>query len=149
MASDSFMCIGQLTLSPMSVAPVCRVGDPLQLTCTASVQAIRWSIFSVIDDQGTLSEITNSVLIDNGDDNQVKSSEVASVTFTYMRISAAGASPLVSTLSIDSVNIGPGLNETVVRCSGIANQTISASTTIQIIDIGEYYNSICHLLILL
>ena len=29
--------IGVLTLSPMMVVPVCHVGDPLQITCTASV----------------------------------------------------------------------------------------------------------------
>ena len=123
----------------MTVVPVCRVGEPLELTCTAalagSVPTIRWSIFRVINDQDTLSEITNSVLINNSDDNQRKSSEVASVTFTYARISAQGASPLVSTLSIDSVNIG--LNGTVVNCSDVSNPMISASTTIQVIDIGE------------
>ena len=118
----------------MSVAPECRVEDPLQLTCTAvlpgSIQTIRWSIFRVINDQGTLSEITNSVLIDNSDVHQRKSKEVASVTFTYARISAQGASPLVSTLMIDSVSVG--LNGTVVRCSDVANPMISASTTIYI-----------------
>ena len=123
-----------VTLSPMSVAPVCHVGDPLQIICTAvlagSVQTIRWHIFSVINDQGTLSEITNSVLIDNRDAHQRKSSEVASITFTYDRISAQFASPLVSTLSIDSVSIG--LNGTVVRCSDVANPMTSASTTIYI-----------------
>jgi hypothetical protein len=37
----------------MNVAPVCRVGDPLQLTCTASdsIEFIRWSIV-VINEQG-------------------------------------------------------------------------------------------------
>ena len=113
---------------------MCSVGDPLELKCTAvlagSVQTIRWSIFRVINDQGTLSEITNSVLIDNNDAHQRKTKEVASVTFTYARISAQRASPLVSTLSIDSVSIG--LNGTVVRCSDVANPMISASTTIYI-----------------
>ena len=131
--------IGQLTLSPMSVAPVCHVGDPLQLTCTAalagSVQTIRWSIFQIINDQGTLSEITNSVLIDNNDVHQSKTKEVASVIFTYSRISAQGASPLVSMLSIDSVSIG--LNRAVVNCSDVANPMTSASTTIQIIDTSQ------------
>ena len=38
--------IGQLTLFPTSVASVCRVGDPLQLTCTAHVESgIKWDIF--------------------------------------------------------------------------------------------------------
>ena len=132
-------CTGQLTLTPMSVAPVCHVGDSLEVTCTAalagSVQIIRWSIFRVINDQGTLSEITNSVLIDNSDFNQRKSKEVASTTFTYARISAQEASPLVSTLSIDSVSIG--LNGTVVRCSDVADPMTSASTTVVIKDTNK------------
>ena len=117
--------IGMVTLSPVMVAPVCHVGDPLQITCTAvlagSVQTIRWSIFRIINEQGTLSEITNSVLIDNSDAHQEKTKDVASVTFTYARISAQGASPLVSTLSIESVNIG--LNGTIVSCSDVSNST--------------------------
>ncbi len=130
----------------MIVAPVCHVGDPLQLTCTAalagSVQTIRWSIFRVINEQGTLSEITNSVLIDNSDANQIKSNEVASVTFTYARISAQGASPLISTLSIDSVR--SELNGTVVNCSDIANPMTFASTTIQIVDFNQISELISH-----
>jgi hypothetical protein len=90
-----------VTLSPMTVAPVCHVGDPLQLTCTAalagSVQAIRWSIFRITCTNEQLSEITGSVLIDSRDTNQRKNREVASATFTYARISAQGASPLIST----------------------------------------------------
>ena len=119
----------------MVVAPVCHIGDPLEVTCTASVESIRWSIFRVINDQGTLSQITNSVLIDSMDDNQQKSSEVGSVTLTYARISAPGTSPLVSTLSIDSVSIS--LNGTVVNCSDVSNSMTSALTTIQIIDTSQ------------
>ena len=50
-------CAGMLTLSPMMVAPVCRVGDPLQITCTASVDFIRWSIL-VVNEHGMNEEIT-------------------------------------------------------------------------------------------
>ena len=57
----SDLCAGTdvVTLSPVTVAPVCRVGDPLQLTCTASVQFIRWNIM-VVNDQGIEEEITVS-----------------------------------------------------------------------------------------
>ena len=48
-----------LTLSPMMVAPVCRVGDPLQITCTALVEFIRWS-FVVVNEHGIEEEITVS-----------------------------------------------------------------------------------------
>ena len=119
-----------VTLVPEMEAPVCRVGDPLQLTCTAPAQSIRWSIFRVTNEQGTLAEVTNSVIIDSSDANQMKQREVNSSTFTFMR-TFPEASPLISTFSIDSVNIG--LNGTVVRCSDIANPMTSASTTIYII----------------
>ena len=53
-----------------------------------------------------------------------------------MRTSEQGAiSPMISTLSIDSVSIG--LNGTVVRCADLTDSMISASTTIQIIDTGQ------------
>ena len=123
-----------LTLSPMTVAPVCRVGDLLQINCTAPIQSIRWRIFQV-NDQGTLAAVINSVLIDGSDDNQRKEEEVASTSLNFLRISDPGASPLISTLFIDSVSIG--LNGTVVRCWDVANPMMSASTTIQIIDISE------------
>ena len=118
----------------MTVAPVCHVGDPLQMTCTAPAQSLRWSIFQV-NEQGLLTEVTGSVLIDSHDANQRKQNEVDSTTFTFIRISAPGASP---TSSIDSVSIG--LNGIVVRCSDAANPMTSASTTIQLFDtttIGE------------
>ena len=143
--SDSIMQFnmytGQLTLSPMSVAPVCRDGDSVELTCTASVtvQFIRWSVLQV-NDQGTLEEVTTSVQINSLDDNQVTERVVNSSIFAFTRSSAQRALPLISILSIDSVNMG--LNGTVVNCSNISNPMISASTTIQIIDIGEYYNNI-------
>ena len=102
-----------VTLSSMMVAPVCHVGDPLQITCTAPAQSIRWSIFHITNEQSTLAEITNSVLIDGSDANQMKQREVNSTTFTFTRSSSSGASPLISTLSIGSVSIG--LNGTVVH----------------------------------
>ena len=95
-----------VTLSPVMEASVCHAGDPLQITCTALAQSIRWSIFCVIDEQGTLAEDFNSMSIDSRDANQMKQSIVNSTTFTFTRSSASGASPLISILSIDSVSIG-------------------------------------------
>ena len=120
-----------MTLSPMTVAPVCHVGDPVQLACMSPVRSLRWSILQV-NDQGTLVEVTNSVLIDASDDNQRKQRVVNSTAFTFTRNSSQGASPLISILSIDSVSIG--LNGTVVRCSDAANPMISASINISIIS---------------
>ena len=124
------MFTGLLKLSPMIVAPVCRIGDPLQLTCTASVQFIRWSILQV-NEPSTLVEATTSVQINALDYNQIAQRVVNSSTFTFMRVSPQRERPLISRLSIDSVSIG--LNGTMVRCANGSNQSISASTTINII----------------
>ena len=120
----------------MMVAPVCHVGDPLRLTCTATyfIQFLQWSIM-VVDDQGRLEEVT---AFSNSRDNtqQLTRITVNSTTFTFIRISAQGATPLISTLSIDSVNIG--LNGTVVHCVDAAvNSSTLASTTLQIIDASK------------
>ena len=126
-----------LTLSPMMVAPVCRVGDPLQITCTASVEFIRWSMMRV-NEQGTLEKITNDVVIDSRDDNQDREN-IPLVNYaallTFMRNSDQGATPLISTLSIDSVSIG--LNETVVSCWDVVNPMVSASTNIKIMGVNQ------------
>ena len=58
-----------VTLPPMTVAPVRRVGDPLQLTCTATVEFISWSVFR-ISEQGTLEKEINNVPINSRDPNQ-------------------------------------------------------------------------------
>ena len=118
---------GMVTLSPMSKISVCDVGDPLQLTCTASVEFIRWNI-TVVNDQGISEEITAN--INSGDTSQQMSQRIVnSTTFTFIRSSAQNQ-PLVSTLSIDSVSTG--LNETVVHCLEIGGSMASASATIQI-----------------
>ena len=119
----------------MTVAPVCRVGDSLQLTCTApgiplSEQFLRWSI-RLTNEQDTFEDITiNSRVLSQ----QLSRRVVNSTTFTFMRRSDVDTLSLISVLSIDSVSIG--LNGTVVRCFVPANQTISASTTIQIVNLS-------------
>ena len=118
----------------MTVAPVCHIGEPLQLTCTAALQNIKWNVLQA-NEQGVLQEVTTVVKLTSHDDNQMSQRDINSVTFTFMRTSDQGASPLVSTLSIDSVSIG--LNGTVVRCSDVTNPTTSASTMIQIFDMSQ------------
>ena len=122
-----------VTLSPMTVAPVCRVGDQLQVTCTASVEFIRWSLV-VVNEHGMDEEIT--VSRNSRDPNpEPKERIINSTMFTFSRTSAEDALPLISTLSINSVSIG--LNETVVGCMDANNPMTSASTTIYIIDVSE------------
>ena len=118
----------------MAVAPVCHVGDPLQLMCNASVEFIRWIILQP-NEQGILEEIANVQINARDISVQMSQIEVDSATLTFMRTSTQLASPLVSTLYIDSVSIG--WNGTVVNCLDVTNPMISASTTIQIIDISQ------------
>ena len=121
-----------LTLSPVMVAPVCRVGDPLQLTCTVSVEFLEWSLI-LINENGMDEEII--AFSNSRDVTQQRTQRIInSTTFTFTRTSAQGSLPLISTLSIDSVSIG--LNRTVVRCSDAANPMSSSSTTIYIVDIS-------------
>ena len=140
--SNNYWCLiaGQLTLSPMTVAPVCSVGDPLQLICTASIQFIRWSIV-VINEQGMEEEITVSR---NSRDLSPPPRErvINSTKFTFLRVSGEDELPLVSTLAINSTGIG--LNGTVVRCRDAENTgtMISISTTIKIISNSKLATSI-------
>ena len=117
----------------MTVAPVCRVGNTLNLTCTASVDFIRWSI-SLVNEFGTLEEITAT---SNSEDEsqQVTQRTVNSTTLTFMRSSAQGASPLISTLFINSLSVS--LNGTVVLCTEIGGSMMSDSTTIYIIELSN------------
>jgi hypothetical protein len=128
----------------MRVAPVCRVGDPLQLTCTASVESgIKWNI------SRNNEQIGSDVLITIGSAyDQRTSITVNSVTFTFIRTSIQGALPLVSTLSINTVSIG--LNGTVVRCTDltVADPMLSAGTTIHIVDTGQSKKTMANICIL-
>ena len=130
----TMLCTGTVTLSPMTVAPVCSVGDPLQLTCTASIEFLRWNILSA-NEQGTLVDIINRQIINSRDDYWTRSARLDSAIITFMRISAQGASPLITTLSVDTVSID--WNGTVVNCTDVANPMTSVSTTIQIIDTSQ------------
>ena len=109
---------------------MCRVGDPLQLTCTASIEFMRWSIV-VVNEHGMEEEID---AIRNSLDSSPPPIDkiINSTTFTFTRTSAEDVLPLISTLSIDSISIS--LNGTVVNCMDTNNPMTSNSTTIQIID---------------
>ena len=119
----------------MTVAPVCHVGDPLQIICTASTEFLEWNIRTrVINEHGRLEEI--AAFINSRDEaHESMSLVVNGSSFTFMRISARSGIPLIATLSIDSVSIG--LNGMVVRCSYAVNTSTSASTIIQIMDFNN------------
>ena len=118
-----------VTVSPTPVAPVCRVGDPLELTCSSSGNFSRWA-FRVSNEQGVSQEYRRNINTQDGSE-QVSMINVNSTTFTFMRTSSQGMLPLVSTLVIDSVS--RYLNGTEVHCLDVAT-TKSASTTIRLFD---------------
>ena len=116
-----------VTLTPISVAPVCEVGDPLQLTCNTTGNFLRW-ILTVGDEQGVPQEHRRNI---NSQDEsqQVSEIQVNSTTFTFMRISHQGINPLISTLEIDLVS--RDLNGTEAHCLDVGTST-TASTTLLI-----------------
>ena len=67
---------------------------------------------------------------------QVSTVTLNSTTFTFMRSSTQGMTPLVSTLVISSVSIA--LNETIIHCID-ASTSLMASTTIQILGVTQEY----------
>ena len=116
-------------LSPMTVAPVCHVGDPLQLTCRAPLQLnfLKWSILQP-NELGILEKVTNDVKVTFN--QTIIPITVDLALFSFSRVQEM---PLISTLSINSVNIH--LNGTVICCSDLAGSAmLSSSTTIKIID---------------
>ena len=117
---------------------MCSVGDPLQLTCTASVEFLQWSL-TLVNEEGRDEDHTMFITA-SAPSPQPPPITVNFTTFTLRRISAQGASPLVSSLSFDSVSIG--LNGTVANCMDPTSSITpsSESTTILIIDIGTQVN---------
>jgi hypothetical protein len=130
---DGCFDTGMVTLSPTSVAPVCQVGDPLELTCSSTGSFIRWTI-TVSNEQGVPQEYRRSI---NSQDasQQVSMIQVNSTSFTFMRTSDQGMLPLISMLVIDSVN--RYLNGTKVYCLDVATST-NVSTTIRLFDMSMF-----------
>ena len=86
----------------MSVTPVCRVGDPLQLTCTASdsEEFVRWSIL-LANEHGTLTKIATTSCANQlerciSNESKLIEVTVASAIFIFVRTFVQLASPLVS-----------------------------------------------------
>ena len=123
------MCTGMVTLSPTSVAIVCNVRDPLELTCNSTGSFIRW-LMIVGNGEGILQEYSRTIISQEGS-QQVSMIELNSTTFTFMRTSSQGLLPLVSTLVIDSVS--RYLNGTEVNCLDLVTTT-TASTIIRLFD---------------
>ena len=90
---------GSVEISPPEVAPVCQVGDQLELTCSVAGVFLRWQ-FTVILEDGQA--ITFTPIVTAGGSSGVPPPRMAnSTTFTFSRLSTQ---PLTSTATINPVS---------------------------------------------
>ena len=88
------------------------------------------------NNQGRLQEYPRFISRDGTEQAQESVIIVNSTTFTFMRTSGQGSSPLISTLVINSVN--SELSGTVVNCEDVGT-SMTAFTTVHILDLGMYH----------
>ena len=115
---------GEVELSPSEVAPVCQVGDQLELTCSVTGIFLRWE-FSV---PGTQMPFGTAVVSAGGPSGVPPPVVINSTSFTFSRHSTQ---PLTSTLMISPVS--EGLNGVQVNCVDVVASK-SVTTAIQIVD---------------
>ena len=128
-----YLSAGVVELSPSGVAPVCRVGDQLELTCTSSSTIHRWE-FTVFPENMTH---TTTPVSSAGTSGVPPSLTFSGSVITFSRLSGQDISPLVSRAVINPVS--SGLNGAVVNCfEGISSIDNVTSTTIRIIDPGPF-----------
>ena len=120
-------------ISPSAVAPVCQVGDQLELTCTTTTGINhRWE-FTVFPENITHTSHVTSL----GISGTPPSLTISNSMITFSRLSGQGSSPLISRIVVNPVS--SGLNGTVMKCfEGISLTDSVATTTIRIIDPGQF-----------
>ena len=127
---------GLVEISPSVVAPVCQVGDPLELTCTTATGIFhRWE-FTVFLENVTH---TTAPITSIGISGIPPPLTISTSTITFSRLSQSGPNilPLISRAVVSPVS--SGLNGTVVNCFEGSSSTDSvATTTIRIIDPGQF-----------
>ena len=133
------LSIGVVEISPSGVAPVCQVGDQLELTCSVTGAFLRWQ-FTVILEDGTARTFMPDVTA--GGSSGVPSPRMAnSTSFTFSRLSTQ---PLTSRMTINPVS--EGLNGVQVNCVDVETSE-SATTTIRIVDArGRNLKGLCIIL---
>ena len=123
-----------LTLSPSVIAPVCHVGDRLEVTCNSTIATfLRWRI-SLLDEQQQDRNIERNI---NSDDlgAQTSNNTVNFTSFKFTRTSTQGVSPLVSKLTI--INVTNNLNGTRVYCEEVDGSMSAYFTTIIVVVTGN------------
>ena len=122
-----------IEISPSGVAPVCRVGDQLELTCTSSSTVHRWE-FIVLPENISY---TTTPITSAGTSGVPQPLTFSGSVITFLRLSGQDALPLISRTIVNPVR--SGLNKTVVNCfEGISLTDSVATTTIRIIDPGQF-----------
>ena len=122
------MLSGVVEISPSGVAPVCQIGDPLELTCNTSNTLHIWQ-FTAIPESGpalTYMRRVSSVGSVGVDSQPITINTTIMITFS--RLSTQNGLPLMSRMLISSVS--EGLNGVQVECVAA---TEVATTTIHII----------------
>ena len=109
------------------VAPVCNVGDTLEVTCTTSEAFLRWNIFNEHGGQEKQRNINS-----NDISKQMSNTTVNQTSFHFSRNSAQGVSPLVSTLSIYSIPFS--ISGIRVQCMELGESMAEDSTLIVVTD---------------
>ena len=117
---------GVVEISPSVVAPVCQVGDQLELICIVPGEFLRWQ-FTVTLKDGSSRTFMPDIIADGP--RGVSPPRMANSTiFIFSRLSTQ---PLISEMTINPVNVG--LNGVQVNC--IDSETSeSAATTIQFVQ---------------
>ena len=116
-----------MEISPSGVAPVCQVGDQLELTCSVAGVFIRWQFTVILEDGRAM---TFMPIVTAGGSSGVPPPRMANpTTFTFSRLSTQ---PLTSTMTINPVS--EGLNGVQMSCEDV-KASESATTTVQLVDV--------------
>ena len=136
--TSEFLHAGVVEIFPSLVAPVCQVGDRLELTCSVTGAFLIWE-FAVSQENGSPVTFRPDVTSD-GPSGVASPVMVNSTTFSFSRLSAQDGSPLISRMTI--IPVSEGLNGVQVSCMDV-EVSESATTTIRIIDArGRKFHSI-------
>ena len=123
-----------MEISPSApVAAVCQEGDQLELTCTSSGAVHRWE-FTVFPENITHTTVP---IISVGTSGSSPPLTFSGSVIIFSRLSGQDILPLISRTVVSPVS--NGLNRTVVNCfEGISSIDSVATTTIRIIDLGQF-----------
>ena len=104
-----------MEISPSVVAPVCQIGDQLELSCSVAGVFLRWQFTMILEDGRSVTFMP--VITSDGPSGIPPPVTANSTTFTFLRLSAQDVSPLISRMIISPVS--EGLNGVQMRCEDV------------------------------